>query len=389
MTEAALTQKAITVTRQAESAFCKFLSANDSGETGGHQVGILISRSAGRMFFCERELRDNHILKKPVRVKWQDDFFTDSCLTWYASKKELRLTRFGRSFSLLQAKYTGALFVLAKESDVDYAAFLFDTEDAIQQYLDAFGLTPAETNCLVQSNAASLELQEDAAIAQFISHLTMDFPSSYEMARAAREIIAQNQPFHVTKNPDQSLLDWIQMEYRLFRTIEHDRYGGIVTAGFSTVDDFLTLANKILNCRKSRAGKSLEHHLAALFDAYSIVYTAQGITEGKKKPDFLFPSAEKYHDISFPTEKLCTLAAKTTCKDRWRQVLNEANRLRSKPKYLCTLQQGISSAQMDEMQEECVVLVVPKPYIKTFPRTRQNRIWTIHKFVSYIKELQS
>lgn len=204
------------------------------------------------MFFCERELRDNHILKKPVRVKWQDDFFTDSCLTWYASKKELRLTRFGRSFSLLQAKYTGALFVLAKESDVDYAAFLFDTEDAIQQYLDAFGLTPAETNCLVQSNAASLELQEDAAIAQFISHLTMDFPSSYEMARAAREIIAQNQPFHVTKNPDQSLLDWIQMEYRLFRTIEHDRYGGIVTAGFSTVDDFLTLANKILNRRKSR-----------------------------------------------------------------------------------------------------------------------------------------
>lgn len=179
------------------------------------------------------------------------------------------------------------------------------------------------------------------------------------------------------------------MEYRLFRTIEHDRYGGIVTAGFSTVDDFLTLANKILNRRKSRAGKSLEHHLAALFDAYSIVYTAQGITEGKKKPDFLFPSAEKYHDISFPTEKLCTLAAKTTCKDRWRQVLNEANRLRSKPKYLCTLQQGISSAQMDEMQEECVVLVVPKPYIKTFPRTRQNRIWTIHKFVSYIKELQS
>ena len=128
----------------------------------------------------------------------------------------------------------------------------------------------------------------------------------------------------------------------------------------------------------SRFDAEGEHHLAALFDAYSIVYTAQSITEGKKKPDFLFPSAEKYHDISFPTEKLCTLAAKTTCKDRWRQVLNEANRLRS-----------ISSAQMDEMQEECVVLVVPKPYIKTFPRTRQNRIWTIHKFVSYIKELQS
>ena len=27
-------------------SYCKFLSANDSGETGGHQSGILISKSA-------------------------------------------------------------------------------------------------------------------------------------------------------------------------------------------------------------------------------------------------------------------------------------------------------------------------------------------------------
>ena len=47
-----------------------------------------------------------------------------------------------------------------------------------------------------------------------------------------------------------------------------------------------------------------------------------------------------------------SLAAKTTCKDRRRQVINEADRLRDKPKFLCTLQQGISPAQMDEMQAE-------------------------------------
>lgn len=55
-------------------------------------------------------------------------------------------------------------------------------------------------------------------------------------------------------------------------------------------------------------------------------------------------------------EKLCTLAAKTTCKDRWRQILNEADRLRDEHKYLCTMQQGISATQMDEMRAEKVIV---------------------------------
>ena len=71
------------------------------------------------------------------------------------------------------------------------------------------------------------------------------------------------------------------------------------------------------------------------------------------------------------------LAAKTTCKDCWRQVINEADRLRGKNKYLCTLQQGISTAQMDEMESEKVISVVLKPYIASYPRDRQDRIWTI------------
>ena len=92
--------------------------------------------------------------------------------------------------------------------------------------------------------------------------------------------------------------------------------------------------------------------------------------------------------MSFSIEKLCTLAAKTTCKDRWRQILNEADRLRDEHKYLCTMQQGISSAQMDEMQAEKVILVVPKPYIKAYPRDRQDRIWTVGRFVGYVKEME-
>jgi len=44
--------------------------------------------------------------------------------------------------------------------------------------------------------------------------------------------------------------------------------------------------------------------------------------------------------------------------------------------------------QMDEMESEGVTLVVPKAYIQTYPRERQDRIWTIYKFVEYIKETE-
>ena len=90
----------------------------------------------------------------------------------------------------------------------------------------------------------------------------------------------------------------------------------------------------------------------------------------------------------FSVEKLCVLASKTTCKDRWRQIINEADRLRDENKYLCTMQQGISTSQMDEMQSEKVILVVPRQYHSAYPKDRRDRIWSIGKFVNYVKELE-
>ena len=385
-----LVVKAIDAVLNGRDSFCKFLSANDSGETGGHQSGILISVSAKAMLFSEQEMRDNHILKKTGKIKWQDDYSTNCTFTWYESKKELRITGFGRGLSPLRPEYTGALFVMVKDSPENYHGFIFNTDEDIEEFLDAFGLTPAETNRPIELNRVNPEVREKNAIDVFIAGLKVDFPSSAEMSKAARLIQYQvyaNQRLTIT-DPDTALLRWTEEEYRLFRAIEHDRYGSIVSRGFPTVDDFIVLANQVLNRRKSRAGKSLEHHLSAIFDENKIEYTAQAVTEGNKRPDFLFPSEEAYHDVTFSIEKLCTLAAKTTCKDRWRQILNEADRLRDEHKYLCTMQQGISTSQMDEMQSEKVILVVPKPYIKSFPRECQNRIWTVSRFIGYVKEME-
>ena len=376
--------------QNAPEAYCKFLSANDSGETEAHQRGILISKTASKMLFSEEEMANNAICKKQGKIKWQDDFATSCTFTWYSSKNELRLTGFGRGFDLLRPEYTGALFIMTKEDEENYQGFILNTDEEIQDFLDAYGLTPAETNRPIEVAKISPEIHERLEIDNFIKSLETDFPSSETMALAARALFLKVRMNGSITNadPDSLLLAWTELEYRLFQSLEHARYGEIISKGFDDVDSFITLANQVLNRRKSRAGKSLEHHLSAIFDENRLKYVPQAVTEGNKKPDFLFPSKEAYADLSFPVGKLCTLAAKTTCKDRWRQVLNEADRLRDENKYLCTMQQGISSAQMDEMQAEKVILVVPKPYISSYPKDKRDRIWTISRFVNYIKEIE-
>jgi hypothetical protein len=392
MTDDELSMEAIDAAIKGSDVFCKFMSANDSGESGAHQVGILISISAKKMLFTDEEMHENPILKKPVKVIWQNGVtVTDSVFTWYASKHELRLTRFGKGFPFINPEYTGALFVLIKNSPEDYSAYILNTDKEIQQFLDAFGLTPAETNRLIPFDKIDPEMREKAEIEDFIQNLQSEFPTSEEMSAEAHlltySVNVKSRQMLMT-NPDKLLLAWTEEEYRLFRAIERSRYGDIVARGFSSVDEFVMMANKVLNRRKSRAGKSLEHHLAAIFDGNDIRYTAQAVTEGNKRPDFIFPSEEDYHNAEFSIEKLCSLAAKTTCKDRWRQVLNEADRFTGRNKYLCTMQQGISAAQMDEMAAEKVILVVPKDYIKTYPEDRRDRIWTISKFVEYVREME-
>lgn len=382
---------AIQAVIQGSVAYCKFLSANDTGETGGHQSGIYVSKPSIPILFETPGIRGEN-KDKWVRIKWQSDFETNTRFIYYGqgTRNEYRITNFGRDFPFLTSEYTGALFVLVKNNEENYLGFVLNTEDEIDQFLDAFGLTPAETNRLISGHFLRPEAHETVEIDQYIASLEEDFPSSEEMSAAARRI--QDAVFDhrelVVTNPDQKLLDWTDLEFRLFKALEYARYADVISQGFVSVEEFVATANQVLNRRKSRAGKSLEHHLAAIFTGNSLQFQEQAITEGRKKPDFLFPSQEAYHNRDYPVEQLISLAAKTTCKDRWRQVINEADRLRDRPKYLCTLQQGISTAQLDEMQEERVILVVPRPFIATYPRERQDRIWTLGQFVRFAREVE-
>lgn len=375
-------EEAIRTVLSSQRSYCKFLSANDSGETGGHQCGVLVSHSAWEILFMYPPTEK---MDRWVDIHWGTSHLTRSHFIYYKSKNELRITCFGRGFPLLQPQQTGSLFILTQLGYETYYAYILNTEAEIDTFLGAFGLTPVETNQLLALSAKS---NLEAVVKAYAASFEQDFPSSEDMSKIARKIDEETNQSRqrAISDPDAQLLEWIDIEYRLFKAIEKVRYGESLEQGFIGLDDFTEFAKSVINRRKSRAGKSLEHQLAELFRQNNINFSSQPTSEEKKTPDFLFPSEEAYHDLSFPVEKLVFLAAKTTCKDRWRQILNEADRTQTK--FLCTLQEGISKPQLDEMKLAGVVLVVPKEYIHTYPADYQKEIWTVKDFIEYVRLLQ-
>src|SRR5206468_1172860 len=84
------------------------------------------------------------------------------------------------------------------------------------------------------------------------------------------------------------------------------------------------------------------------------------------------------HEEGFPVSRLTLLAAKSTCKDRWRQVLPEGHRVW--PKHLVTLEPAISSSQTDQMQAERVQLVIPAGIQSSYRDEQRGWLMSLGEF---------
>lgn len=385
-----ISDSAIKNVRNATMAFCKFVTPNDVGATGGHQCGYHVGKSAETILFSEPGQKGKN-LERTVKIEWQDDFTTESHFKYYGvgTRNEYRITSFGRGFPYLKDDNIGDLLVLAKYTEDDYKAYDLNSEDEIEDFLSYFNISPEETNKLIETSPAISA--DEKLLIQFQEFMSQyhEFPPTRTMSAGARK--CYNNVYNIKEKdivtrPDEVLLNWIDTEYKLFRSFEEKLYGYVLQKPFSDFKTFLNTALGILNSRKSRAGKSLEHHLAEVFNINKLIFEEQAITEDKKRPDFLFPDSKAYHDLQFPANDLIVLGAKTTCKDRWRQVLTEANRIDIK--YLFTLQQGISSNQLKEMEDSNLKLVVPKSYISCYPTQYRNHISNLAQFINMVQEKQ-
>jgi hypothetical protein len=133
-------------------------------------------------------------------------------------------------------------------------------------------------------------------------------------------------------------------------------------------------------------GYSLQNQLAALFDSQKLKYEAQATTEAQNKPDFIFPGSVEYHDPRFDAALLVMLGAKSTLKERWRQILTEAEKIPLK--HLCTLELSISKNQTDEITKHAVQLVIPEPFHQTYTAEQKPQLWTVAAFVEFVRDRQ-
>lgn len=379
-------ERAVADCFQYERALLKFLSANDVRATGSHQHGPLLPVRLHNLFTVHSPEKGVN-RKHDIAITWQDGRITESVVTWYGkAKREYRLTRFGRDFPFLNPDMVGALFVLIPRSQHDFLAYEFETEEDIEYVQATLGVEVVENGAAYDRNAVDSESDEDCIKRLFreFAAANSDFPTGIVFSNYTWDSLIECVENFESQTADSKIVRLIQEEYNLFRLTERKICEPQIHRMFASVDEFVATANSILNRRKSRAGRSLENHLDRVFQSAGIPFEMRP-NDIDGKPDVVVPGAKEYFDETFPTEKLFIIGVKTTCKDRWRQVLNEGKR--KEEKHLITMQQGISKNQLNEMVAASVQLVVPKTLHRQYPKDSRMKLMGINDLISNIKSV--
>lgn len=349
----------------------------------------------------------------PTRFLYLDDeahFAANGELTFYDSRwnnpnraAEYRL--YYTSNRVTESMYTDDCLLIAKDNNNEAIVIVAKAESSIlSDILWLFGLNqeiktgkfrfiqseeldirpiPACAIWILETLGIKCETKEDYLI-EMQERFGFCFPDTATFSAFARS--KSNYKHAMDASADEVLFDWYNTEDYLFRIFEESLLAERIERGF-TPDSFVSYALSVLNRRKSRAGQSLENHIAQVFIDNKLIFSRTPITEAKSKPDFLFPGIKYYLDVDFPEELLHMLGVKTTCKDRWRQVLVEAKRVSNK--HLLTMQGAISVNQTKEMQMHNLQLVVPKMIHSSYTHEQQEWLWSVDDFLVELKNSQA
>lgn len=389
--------------------YLKRLAANDTLANKSHQVGPYIPKELLFEVFpalddSDRKnpdiiveaFIDSHADHRQVRAVW----YNNALFETGGTRNEARITRWGGgSSALLDPDSTGALTVfIFRPPGPDGARELriWVCSHATEEDLIEERISPVEPgqHVIWRPNVADVERVSDMAKGKLAScRLAREqlppgwltaFPSAADIVRKVREL----RPL-ADERPDIRLVRRRECEFELFQSVEEAIESQNINRGFPSVADFLTHAQRLLQRRKSRSGKSLELQTRELLLEEGFIagqdFTHNPESDPGKRPDFLFPSELAYKDATFPAARLRMLAAKTTCKDRWRQILNEADRIPRK--HLLTLQEGVSENQHAEMKAAGVQLVIPLPLVERFPQSIRPELITLEQFIESVRHL--
>ncbi len=225
--------------------------------------------------------------------------------------------------------------------------------------------------------------EDDSLLEKILKKFGSEFPTTAVFGKFVRGNLTK---IRAEDDADLALTEWMEREEFAFRVLEKHIVEERLKRGFKDVDDFVKCSLSVHNRRKSRAGHAFENHLAEVFRVNGLVFERTAKLENKAKPDFLFPGATQYFDDEL-VGLVTLLGAKTTCKDRWRQVLAEGPRV--KKKHLVTLEAAISSNQLSEMRQHKLQLVVPAALHPTYSASERGGIWDLATFIESVQSKQS
>jgi hypothetical protein len=329
----------------------------------------------------------------------------DAWVTWYEARRpprrEHRLYR--PTTSVSQCASEGDLLVIAKRQDGSVLVVIAQGGSTIANQIQwLFGVSQTAfqgfsireeleteqdriqfaSNFILEQIGIIVEASEETYLDTMLSKFGGTFPTTRKFSAYARSTLPD---IHPRDDPDAALMAWMEREEILFRTLEKHLLGERLSRGF--VDDsegFLQFSLSVLNRRKSRVGLALENHLEVVFTEIKVSYDRAVVTEGKAKPDFLFPSGEEYRNEYFDANLLTMLGVKSTCKDRWRQVLTEAARIDTK--HLLTLETAISKDQTRLMRQHRLQLVVPRKLHSTYSADQVAALMDLDGFIRLVQE---
>lgn len=360
-------------------------------------LGTAPSRKLATTFLY---LDDDRRVSGPGALTWYDARAAHPTRSehhlYYTSNDVVPLARQGDGFFLALRPDDEALVIIAPAGSSVLAQlfWLFDMDQNAALELETRDLSasPAEAGFLARMVLEELGIEAEGPGEERFDALVepfgLVFPSTRVFSEFARKSLGHLDP---RDDPDGVLMAWIEREEQLFRRLERRIVSERLSAGFHEdgkvdVDGFLGFSLSVQNRRKSRAGAALENHAEVVFGAYGLAVERGAETENRNRPDFLFPGKAAYQDPDFPAERLLMLGSKTTCKDRWRQVLSEAERIPDK--HLLTLEPGISRMQTDEMQAKRLHLVLPSAIHPTYQDSQRPKLMSLAAFVALAEDLR-
>lgn len=398
--------------------FVKKLSRNDTSwadDHGKHQAGFYIPRQIREAGFFPELRADNpdkpHIFHAECNVLWpQTGETTPSGMRHYSNKgPETHFTRLPKA--LFQDLTPASLLLSGRLADpiagCHYWIVILDSATEEAELLETVLDIPSDFHhgifaAVRFEEASRLRQDEKQELIERLQHAIRtgsldavlqeygDLPQPAAIAQDARNQwlrthgLERFDPWAIASPGDAVMEISRDIEFTLYRRYELRRRaaelvalltgkGDLVTAIVNHFPDIDHVFLSASQQRKTRAGRSFEHHISASLDAGNVRFVEQAVTGGRR-PDFVMPDLKALHSPNRSRIEALVLAAKTTLRERWKQVSSE--RLDCDV-YLATVDDRVAATSIREMAEAGIRLVVPeslKASSETDYRAQENVI---------------